>query len=52
MPMVNRLKLLKFHIKDGVTDMDALKELVDDDTLRVIVQYPNFFGQIEAFKRN
>ena len=46
----NILKLLKFHIKDGVTDVEALKELMDDDIAAVIVQYPNFFGQIEPLK--
>ncbi|GKV68097.1 putative glycine dehydrogenase (decarboxylating) subunit 1 [Sporosarcina sp. NCCP-2716] len=33
--------------KDGVTDMDALGELLADDTAAVLVQYPNFFGQVE-----
>jgi glycine dehydrogenase subunit 1 len=31
----------------GVTDLDALKDLVDDQTAAVIVQSPNFFGLLE-----
>lgn len=30
-----------------MTDVEALKELMDDNTAAVIAQYPNFFGQIE-----
>src|SRR5690606_15132214 len=33
--------------KDGVTDMALLEELLDDQTAAVLVQYPNFFGQVE-----
>ncbi|WP_432355352.1 aminomethyl-transferring glycine dehydrogenase subunit GcvPA [Sporosarcina sp. A2] len=36
--------------KDGVTDIEALKSLLTDDTAAVLVQYPNFFGQIEDLK--
>jgi glycine dehydrogenase subunit 1 len=31
----------------GLTDLDALRAQVDDQTACVIVQYPNFFGAIE-----
>ncbi|GED66495.1 putative glycine dehydrogenase subunit 1 [Brevibacillus reuszeri] len=32
---------------DGVTDPVALEALIDDNTAAVIVQYPNFFGNVE-----
>jgi glycine dehydrogenase subunit 1 len=41
------IEVVTIPTKDGVTDIDALKALVDDQTAGVIVQYPNFFGQIE-----
>ncbi|WP_433743104.1 aminomethyl-transferring glycine dehydrogenase subunit GcvPA [Falsibacillus pallidus] len=36
--------------KNGVTDLEALKAEMNDDVAAVIVQYPNFFGQIESLK--
>lgn len=44
------IEVVTVPTKDGMTDMEALKSLMDDQTAAVIVQYPNFFGQIEDLK--
>lgn len=44
---IQGLKILELDIKDGVTDLEALEELMGEDTGAVIVQSPNFFGIIE-----
>ena len=44
------LDVIEIPYKNGVTDVEALNELIDQDTAAVIVQYPNFFGGIEALK--
>ena len=36
---------------DGFLDPDALKKAMDDDTLCVIVQHPNFFGCLEEVEQ-
>lgn len=33
--------------KDGVTDLEVLKTVINDKTACVIVQHPNFFGSLE-----
>jgi glycine dehydrogenase subunit 1 len=42
------LEVVTIAHKDGVTDLEALQEAIDEETASVIVQYPNFFGQVEA----
>lgn len=37
--------------KDGVTDLEQLEELIDGDTAAVLVQYPNFYGQVEDLQK-
>lgn len=41
------IEIVTVPTKSGVTDIEALKGLVDDNTAAVVAQYPNFFGQIE-----
>ncbi|WP_379966364.1 aminomethyl-transferring glycine dehydrogenase subunit GcvPA [Ectobacillus sp. sgz5001026] len=42
-----RLNVIEIPHRDGVTNMDRLQEEMDTDVACVIVQYPNFFGQVE-----
>ncbi|RUL56954.1 MULTISPECIES: aminomethyl-transferring glycine dehydrogenase subunit GcvPA [Lysinibacillus] len=44
------IEVVTIPTKDGVTDVESLKELLDDNTAAVMVQYPNFFGQVEDIK--
>lgn len=41
------LEIVEVDHVDGQTDLEQLKQLLDDNTASVVVQYPNFFGQIE-----
>jgi len=44
------IDVVEIPYKNGITDLNALKNELCDEVAAVIVQYPNFFGQIEPLK--
>jgi glycine dehydrogenase subunit 1 len=44
------LEVVEIDTPNGTTDLEKLKAEIDDNTACVIVQYPNFFGQVEPLK--
>lgn len=44
------MTLKECGIKNGVTDTQHLKDLVDENTAAVLIQSPNFFGSVENIK--
>lgn len=45
------LEIVEIDEVDGQTDLNHLEALLDDNTASVVVQYPNFFGQIEPLDK-
>jgi glycine dehydrogenase subunit 1 len=45
------IEVVEAPVRDGVTDLDALAAVVDDNTAAVLLQSPNFFGCIEPMQR-
>ncbi|HLS60621.1 MAG TPA: aminomethyl-transferring glycine dehydrogenase subunit GcvPA [Virgibacillus sp.] len=44
------LEIVEIDHQDGMTDLDHLLRELDADTASVVMQYPNFFGQIEPLE--
>ena len=44
------IKLLTAPMKDGVLDLPALESMMDDSVGSVVLQTPNFFGNLESGK--
>lgn len=44
------LEVVEVPYNNGLTDLEALKNGIDNEVAAVIVQYPNFFGGIEPLK--
>ncbi|MDX8359621.1 aminomethyl-transferring glycine dehydrogenase subunit GcvPA [Cytobacillus sp. IB215316] len=44
------IEVVEIPTNNGVTDVSELAKEMDDTVASVIVQYPNFFGQIEPLK--
>jgi glycine dehydrogenase subunit 1 len=41
------LEVVEIEIENGITNMTELEAAIDENTAAVIVQYPNFFGNLE-----
>jgi glycine dehydrogenase subunit 1 len=46
-----RMEIITAPEKDGVTDVDALISQINEKTAAVVVQQPNFFGNLEEIGR-
>lgn len=45
------LEIIELDHKDGVTDLEQLEKELNEEIASVVVQYPNFFGQIEPLDK-
>lgn len=44
------LEVVEIAERDGITDYEQLASELDENTASVVLQYPNFFGQVEPLK--
>ncbi|MFC4022810.1 aminomethyl-transferring glycine dehydrogenase subunit GcvPA [Oceanobacillus longus] len=45
------VEIVEIGLNDGLTDLDHLEQELDDTIAGVVIQYPNFFGQIEPLQK-
>src|SRR5699024_11169943 len=45
------LEVVEIESDNGITNLDQLESAMDENTASVVVQYPNFFGQIEPLDK-
>ncbi|GAA0602582.1 aminomethyl-transferring glycine dehydrogenase subunit 1 [Virgibacillus siamensis] len=45
------LEVVEIDHRDGKTDLEQLKNELDENTASVVMQYPNFFGQVEPLEK-
>ena len=41
------IKIIEIPFHEGTTDIEKIKQAVDENTSAVLIQSPNFFGSIE-----
>lgn len=44
------LEIVEIDLQDGKTDVNQLSDVIDDETASIVVQYPNFLGQLEPME--
>ncbi|WP_062198558.1 aminomethyl-transferring glycine dehydrogenase subunit GcvPA [Massilibacterium senegalense] len=45
-----KITIVELELKEGQTDLEDLKRKMTEDIAGVIIQYPNFYGQIEPLQ--
>jgi glycine dehydrogenase subunit 1 len=45
------VEIIEIGQKNGMTDLEELERLLDDSVASVVIQYPNFFGQVEPLDK-
>ncbi|AIF43451.1 aminomethyl-transferring glycine dehydrogenase subunit GcvPA [Virgibacillus sp. SK37] len=45
------LEIVEIDFENGLTDLVQLEKELDENTASVVMQYPNFFGQIEPLEK-
>lgn len=44
------LEIVEIPVRDGITDVQLLEQAIDHETAAVIMQYPNFYGNLESLQ--